>query len=281
MGILEVILLLAGAVLAVLSFVIPAAKEETSRETKVLAKEEIKSMVDSEMNGIRGHVDDVVDEAVGYAVEKTERSLERLTNEKIMAVNEYSDTVLNEIHKNHEEAMFLYDMLNAKHESLKNTVSEANKAVQEVQSTLENVVASQNETMLQTQMEAAVNVGPGIDVVDVSQPRIREPEFQKLDISVLSVEPSQAKNKVAEKDTAAGKKTSAKKTSSRKKPEEEPAIDVVKEWDFLADVREPGVNNNEQILALHKQGKSTVAIAKELGLGVGEVKLVIDLYKNL
>ena len=40
-------------------------------------------------------------------------------------------------------------------------------------------------------------------------------------------------------------------------------------------------NKNEQILQLYRQGKSTVAIAKELGLGVGEVKLVIDLYKNL
>jgi len=42
---------------------------------------------------------------------------------------------------------------------------------------------------------------------------------------------------------------------------------------------EEGQNNNEKILEMHRQGKSTVAIAKELGLGVGEVKLVIDLYK--
>ena len=62
-------------------------------------------------------------------VEKAERSLERLTNEKIMAVNEYSDTVLQEIHKNHEEAMFLYDMLNNKHANIKDTVSKVDKAV--------------------------------------------------------------------------------------------------------------------------------------------------------
>ena len=55
--------------------------------------------------------------------------LERLTNEKIMAVNEYSDTVLQEIHKNHEEAMFLYDMLNNKHANIKDTVSKMDKAV--------------------------------------------------------------------------------------------------------------------------------------------------------
>ncbi|MBQ7833104.1 MAG: helix-turn-helix domain-containing protein [Lachnospiraceae bacterium] len=39
-------------------------------------------------------------------------------------------------------------------------------------------------------------------------------------------------------------------------------------------------NHNEKILALHNEGKSNVAIAKELGLGVGEVKLVIDLYRQ-
>ena len=40
-------------------------------------------------------------------------------------------------------------------------------------------------------------------------------------------------------------------------------------------------NNNEAILALHKAGKSNMAIARELGLGVGEVKLVIDLFKGM
>lgn len=35
--------------------------------------------------------------------------------------------------------------------------------------------------------------------------------------------------------------------------------------------------NTDEILRLYKEGKSNVAIAKELGIGVGEVKLVIDL----
>ena len=40
-------------------------------------------------------------------------------------------------------------------------------------------------------------------------------------------------------------------------------------------------NNNERILAMHKLGRSNMAIARELGLGVGEVKLVIDLFENM
>ena len=44
-------------------------------------------------------------------------------------------------------------------------------------------------------------------------------------------------------------------------------------------VTEDTTNNNDLILKMHKQGKSNVAIAKELGLGVGEVNLVIDLFE--
>lgn len=49
---------------------------------------------------------------------------------------------------------------------------------------------------------------------------------------------------------------------------------------FLQEKGAVGRNNNERILELYNQGKSKVAIAKELGLGVGEVKLVIDLFRN-
>lgn len=40
------------------------------------------------------------------------------------------------------------------------------------------------------------------------------------------------------------------------------------------------VNNNQRILEFYQQGKPPVEIARELGLGFGEVKLVIDLFKG-
>ena len=40
------------------------------------------------------------------------------------------------------------------------------------------------------------------------------------------------------------------------------------------------LSNNEKIRKLYRQGKPAVAIAKELGLGIGEVRLVIDLFRN-
>ncbi len=264
MGILEIVLLLAGVILAVLSFLLPVKKDEVPQETKVLAEEEIKTLLNKEMDGIRKHVDDVVDEAVGYAVEKTERSLERLTNEKIMAVNEYSDTVLQEIQKNHEETMFLYDMLNDKHANLKDTVSEVNKTVQEVEES-------------KREAEAVV------DLFQHLKPETIQPQEEKVVEAAALPSASAAVTDVkpaASAASSAGAPASAVSpaASSVSSPEAStPVMDI----SFMENGQENGGNNNEQILKLHRQGKSKIAIAKELGLGVGEVKLVIDLYKNM
>ncbi|MBR1865879.1 MAG: hypothetical protein IJ801_05170 [Lachnospiraceae bacterium] len=240
MDILEIGLLVGGVLLIILGFVIPAKKEEVSEQTKELAKEEIASLVSQEMEKVKGHVDDVVQEAVGYAVEKTERSLERISNEKIMAVSEYSDTVMQDIHKNHEEVLFLYDMLNDKHTNLKNTVSEVNKTVKEVE---------------QTKQEAEAVV-----------------------YSFLQM--NQDARSDSEQHDVTAVKTDSDVTPPVQNVTQQPA-DKQMEISFTESVEEPGTNSNERILELFRQGKSKVAIAKELGLGVGEVKLVIDLYKNL
>lgn len=49
---------------------------------------------------------------------------------------------------------------------------------------------------------------------------------------------------------------------------------------FTQETDGQGRNYNDRVLELYKSGKSNVAIARELNLGVGEVKLVIELYKN-
>ena len=214
MGILEVVLLIAGIVIFIGSFLLPSGKE--SGINKEAAKEEIKGLMEEEMQTVRSQMQDKMVETSEDALEKAERSLERLTNEKIMAVSEYSDTVLQEIHKNHEEAMFLYDMLNNKHANIKDTVSKMDKAVKAA----EDKAKVKAEENVKTQKENVT-------------------EEQLIEVCLLYT------------SDAADERSSV----------------------------EEGQNNNEKILEMHRQGKSTVAIAKELGLGVGEVKLVIDLYK--
>lgn len=247
MGILEIVLLIAGIIIFTGSFFLPLGGEKNTGIDKKAAKEEIHGLVEEEMNTVRSKMQDKMEETSEDAIEKAERSLERLTNEKIMAVNEYSDTVLQEIHKNHEEVMFLYDMLNSKHANIKDTVSKMDKAVK----------ASENKT---AENKAAEN---------------------------KTVENKTAENKAAADKTAADKTAVDKtagtmaeektadtsRTESLIQPENSPEIG------FMGETVQEGQNNNEKILEMHRQGKSTVAIAKELGLGVGEVKLVIDLYK--
>lgn len=214
MGAMEIVLLAAGVIVFVLSFFIPTGKTADAG-TKKLVEKEVKNVVAQEMDEVKERIEDIVDETVDYAVEKTERSLERVSNEKIMAVNEYSDTVLEDINKNHQEVMFLYDMLNDKHENIKSTVSQIEKTVKEA--------------------EAA-----GV------QPPAQE----------IPAEEAKESDRVQET------------------PEESQAEDI--------SFRDEGFdkeNRNEKILELHNAGSTNVEIAKELGLGVGEVKLVIDLFK--
>lgn len=252
---IEIFLLICGGVIFILSFIIPVSKEEASEEIKELARDEIKKLVSEEMDGIKSHVDDAVDEAVEYAMEKTERSLERLSNEKIMAVSDYSDTVLQEIHKNHEEVMFLYDMLNDKHKNLKNTVSEVNQTVKAVKETTREAEAAVNS--FRELVPDKVEDGQVIAVAK--------------ETAVLADE-KQVKTKSSGNSKVKGASDKNSAENSAKKPVKEESVSAAAVSDKM--------NRNEEILRLHELGKSNVAIAKQLGMGVGEVKLVIDLYKN-
>ena len=90
MDILEVILLIVGIVIFIGSFLLPAGRSDAGRIDTDAAKQEIHGLIEEEMKTVRAQVQDKVEETSEDVVEKAERSLERLTNEKIMAVNEYS-----------------------------------------------------------------------------------------------------------------------------------------------------------------------------------------------
>lgn len=58
------------------------------------------------------------------------------------------------------------------------------------------------------------------------------------------------------------------------------AMDGVSEADTEAELVVEEENTNDIILGMKRNGMSIMEIARELGLGVGEVKLVVDLYQN-
>ena len=291
MGTLEIVLLIIGAVIFVVSFLLPTGTAETNQATREMVQDEIKSAVDKEMDGVKDQIEDIVDETVNYVVEKTERALERISNEKIMAVNEYSDTVLEDINKNHKEVMFLYDMLNDKHENLINTVSQAEKTVKEAEQTAreaaKEVEAAAAEAVSSAGAVSALGAASVAGAVSVTGEDLtveegksakagkkRKKEEPEAEVIALP-EPEEPKGF----QTLSPKKVSEKETSRKVIRSITPDLDI----SFTKDDGKSGNsnNNNEKILKLHNEGKSNIAIAQELGLGVGEVKLVIDLFEGV
>ena len=318
----EIILVVIGIGLVIAGYAIPAKKDENDAGT--VSREEVENMVYAEVESAKGRIDDIVDETINYAIEKTERSMDRLSNEKMMAVSEYSDTVLDQINKSHEEVVFLYDMLNDKHENLKETVAEAERTASNVRDTIKeaeasktaiestkNTVVAEENKNLQTVSPAATPVSQADPAPEVRKPvRTRKKDTKPADDVTENEEensgfeelnPVFIRNvKDIDEPRKRNKPVPVIKNDTLFSPiigendEEELRDDYYEEeWENLDDsdemdgpelsfnVHSPGSrNSNDRILELHKAGKSNMAIAKELGLGIGEVKLVIDLFKG-
>lgn len=330
---LEILLLILGAVIFIASFIVPESKSELDAADKQLTQEKLQELLQEEMKNVRSQVADAVDETVHYSMEKTERGLERLTNEKMTAVSEYAQTVLEDIHKNHEEVMFLYDMLNNKHENLKETATEVSMAVKEASAKVSELDAARAaepeidpDQPIESVMEDARTGKPiveetfePISLSGIEKLKRREDSLHEMDKAAESVvKKAIAQSPVIpkEKKPAPAEEKNEKSTEPAVKTEEKPAAKPVAEPAKKEKPAKPAEskpkktakakteakpqqtqesgdialslqpitdnsNKNERVLALHKQGKSNVAIAKELGLGVGEVKLIIDLFKEM
>lgn len=384
MSITGIILIIAGVIVLALGYLLPAKKNDMDEEFRLISEDEVRKLVDREVDGAKEHIFDIIDESVTYAIEKSERSMERVTNEKIMAVNEYSDTVLEEINKNHKEVLFLYDMLNDKHDNLKETISDAAGTAEEVKQTVKDAQITANEVqeaVKEVEMtvrdadETARNVMEAVLEIKDFDKTIREnaavmyneqppvyetPARHKRTKKTEDTQTEERKRKRAVKEEfskaeyaepefvedeimasqemedtpyyttmreelalAYGEEEPdvAEDTDEENEPEDvfvpiaPPRVEIIHDLDgdYIADEQpdeeypQPEVrrrtpkkqpetksvnfqfangkdksrNSNERILELHKAGKSNMAIAKELGLGIGEVKLVIDLFESM
>ena len=367
MSVIEIVLIVVGVVILIVGYLLPAGKRDADEEVQLISEAEIRKLVEGEAETVRERVSEIVDETIGYSIEKTERAMERVANEKIMAVNEYSDTVLEEINKNHKEVTFLYDMLNDKHDVLMTSIGQASQAADEIRQTIRDAEITADETMKKAKNAegAADEVLQRIRNAEASAKEAQE-AVQEAVVSVMgAVEDTRtdfwsihnAKNDtpemVEEVETLTEPDVEEFSESDRfsqsqgfleleafSEPESEPLseemnepeevpfsplkakrVEIIHEpdADYVApepdistsaafaelgifgnavgrsmakeesrgvDIRfaqgqNDGHNSNERILELHKAGKSNMAIAKELGLGLGEVKLVIDLFEGV
>lgn len=330
MSIMEIGLLILGVGIFVASFMIPERKNGAKGDSIEISDELIKKMIDKQMEETKKRLEGVVDETLEYAVEKTERAAERISNEKIMAVNEYSDTVLEEINKNHKEVMFLYDMLNDKHKNITSAAMEVDKKAKVAEATAKEAEEKVLEVKKQAEIvKEQVKVEHAAPSASIKKAVPAQTEKQLSAIDILRSKQRQAADNMIEvlgakrierptnltKEQPAGSAQARTVTSGEtvQKPAEGKPVKSTYDEQFkslnakpvtgqehileqyvsaakmqdkdLEKKKEPAMealqgNNNDRILMLHKEGKSNVAIAKELGLGVGEVSLVLNLYKG-
>ena len=215
MGVLETVLIIIGVLFVFASFFIPdrlTAKE--AEKVSRLSEDQLKIIVDRKLKEAESTIDSTIDDRADLYAEKAERMLEKESNEKIMAISEYSDGVLEQINKAHKEIMFLYSMLNDKHSEL--------------------ITFANDLTSLKTDME---------NFSDRTNELLKE--------QALAAERAEAKE------------------------DDEVPMEMPEDID-ISMVR----NHNEMILDAYKAGQDEVDIARSLGLGIGEVRLVIDLYKG-
>lgn len=252
MNVAGIIILIVGAVIFTVSFFVPDGKNNT-KKSKEIEEKLVHEAVEHEITKYKYKMEEIADDTIESAKQTVERYYDRITNEKMMAISEYSDTVMEQIHKNHEEAVFLYDMLNNKHSQVKNTTVELNQLAKSIRNIPKERLEKQEEQK-----------------VSEEQKEIEKSEFEpiKPEHIILSNEQKQGISKAKEPTK---KKEKTKNTSNTRNNK----IEV------MFDSDSNGMNSNDRILSLHKEGKSNMAIAKELGLGIGEVKLVIDLFEGI
>lgn len=214
----EIALIMIGLIIMIGSFFVQ--EKITNKDIENICElndDQMKMIVEKQLKNADQRIDDAITDKLDELMDIADRAMAKETNEKMMSISEYSDTVLSAMNKSHNEIMFLYSMLNDKHEELTNLAGE----LQNFSNQLKN---TENEIL-----------GKLADAADAVEEKMIEPadidREQMLEASVQSVD-------------------------------------------------EPNANSNARILQLNKLGKTDVEIAKELGLGLGEVKLVIGLYKG-
>ena len=268
MTVLEIILLVVGVIIFIVSFVFSAKMDESDAERKA-------ELTDIQKEAIERQIRDVFDDQVSEVKERTEIALDKISNVKMNEMNEYSETILSEINRNHNEVMFLYDMLNEKKKEVNNTVRDVIAVKKEINETIRNS---------QLDIEDASDVGfmAGEQIIQeekTTKAKKTRTAKSKKDKDSSQAEVNAADNAATEGETKPTKRKRKTTTKSTEKTDDAAIENSAKNNE--ADIKTASAaNNNERILKLNAEGKTVVEIAKELGLGIGEVKLVIDLFRG-
>ncbi len=252
MLLLEIVLIVVGLAAVILSY--KMADYSANRIEPISEKADTTEGVSSyniDKEEIKNDLEQIQEEAILEVSDE----LSRISNEKLMGMDEYSSQVLEKIEKNHGEVVFLYNMLNEKEEEIKKLVHHADV----VKAQLHEEVAKEYQSISQllkeietkrTELEvnATFDMSEEFDFDEETEISSREELNAMYDQEVEAIE---------EKE----------KTQQQYFPKKSETV------------TKSAHNHNNEIIALYKKGHSVLEISRMLSLGQGEVKFVIDLYE--
>lgn len=129
----EIVLIIIGVVFLVGSFfVTEKLSQKDLDQITMMSEGDLKHIVEKQLKDAKVEIETSIEDIIDESLEITKRGLEKETNKKIMAVSEYSDTVIEQINKTHNEIMFLYSMLNDKHTETADLVSDMQKYAKQI-----------------------------------------------------------------------------------------------------------------------------------------------------
>lgn len=184
---IEIVLIIAGLILMIGSFFI-AEKLSPNELDKIaeLSQEEIAHIVDKEIESSHDKVQAQLEAELNEVLAKLDQESDKETNEKIMAISEYSDTVIESINKSHNEIMFLYSMLGDKHKEVIDFSNELQERVEKLQKmvteemvaeTLKKVEEGCSEARNQNEFRKQPEPAPQtVEIMPEEMPSIQEEE---------------------------------------------------------------------------------------------------------
>ncbi len=257
MTIMGIVLLILGALLFIASFIVTDRDNDGQKYTKAMGLK-LDRMIDERVEEVKGRLKDVASVAREEEETQAKRELERMTNEKIMAIDDYSRAVLEEIEKNHKEAMFLYDMLDNKTSDIKNTIRKADAVKMEQESVVNDTYTPEPDE------RESVHIAP-------------EPTREELFIKDRE-ESSEAMKDLLYGDEKSNVPSGMDRLRSAAGLESESTPEAPDGDEIPSPASDSGLSRNDRVLELKKSGMDNVDIAKSLNMGVGEVNLITDLY---
>ena len=262
-------------------------KEKIAEEIRgrALSEDSVKKVMTRVEKGFSEKLSAISEDKLGGFADK----MSEIANDKMLAINDMSGQLMEKIEQNHKEVIFLYDMLNEKSDYLKDFSAKIDGLRHEIEREEERIKALNNDLddkMIKVKEVRQTVIAKPVAPVEVKQEKSRRVptgiEQAKAAIKPAEV-PAQAKNLVKMKKEVEDIPSDINDifvTDERDifKDAEVPEITAeIDEIDLSPELTEE-LSTNDKILKMHSEGKSVMEISKELGMGQGEVQLILGLY---